>query len=147
MTSRTSSSITIARPIEEVFAALTNVENTEKWFPANVKEWWTSEPPHGVGSTRHAVATIGWFRSHNDAVVTVFEPPRRAVMKGTSKTAPFEAALAFESVEHGTRVDATTEIFLRGPAKLFGPMFTRWYGGSWERGLAKLKALMESSEL
>lgn len=147
MTSRTSSSITIARPIEEVFAALTNVENTQKWFPANVKEWWTSEPPHGVGSTRHAVATIGWFRSHNDAVVTVFEPPRRAAMRGTSKNAPFEATLSFSPVEGGTRVDVATDLFLRGPAKLLGPTFTRWYGGNWDRGLLKLKALMESGQL
>ncbi|MDP9273746.1 MAG: hypothetical protein M3O93_09535 [Chloroflexota bacterium] len=41
-------SITINRPIEDVFAVLTNVENTGKWLPADVTEWWTSEPPHGV---------------------------------------------------------------------------------------------------
>ena len=42
------SSIVIVRPIEDAFAVLTNVENTGKWFPGNVKEWWTSPPPHGV---------------------------------------------------------------------------------------------------
>lgn len=147
MASRVSSSITIGRPIEDVFAALTNLENTEKWFPAKVKEWWTSEPPHGAGSTRHAVVTIGWFRSENDAVATVYESPRRAVMKGTSKNAPFEATLNFAPVEDGTCVEATTEMFLRGPAKLFGPLFIRWYGGNWDRGLVNLKAMMESGEL
>ena len=147
MTSRVSSSVTIGLPVEDVFAVLTNVENTEKWFPAQVQEWWTSEPPHGVGSTRHAVARMGWFRSENDAVVTVYEPPRRGVMKGTSKNAPFEATLNFSPVEGGTRVDVATELFTHGPAKLFGPMFLRWYGGNWDRGLLKLKALMESGEL
>jgi carbon monoxide dehydrogenase subunit G len=145
--SRVSSSITIGRPIEDVFAALTNVENTEKWFPAKVKEWWTSEPPHRVGSTRHAVVSIGWLRSQNDAVATVYEPPRRAVMKGTSTNAPFEATLNFEPVEGGTRVEATTELDLRGPAALFGPMFARWYGSNWDRGLVKLKTMMESGQL
>ena len=147
MASRVSSSITIGRPIEDVFSVLTNVENTEKWFPAKVKERWTSEPPHGVGSTRHAVVTMGWFRSENDAVATVYEPPHRAAMKGTSSNAPFEATLTFESAEGGTRVEATTELFLRGPAKLFGAMFARWYGRSWDRGLVKLKMMMESGEL
>jgi len=80
-------------------------------------------------------------------VVTVFEPPRRGVMKGTSKNAPFEATLNFEPVEGGTRVEATTELFLRGPARLAEPMFKRWYGSSWDRGLVNLKALMESGEL
>ena len=147
MASRVSSSATIGRPIEDVFAALTNVENTEKWFPAKVKEWWTSEPPLGVGSTRHAVTAMGWFHAENDAVVTVYEPPRRAAMKGTSKNAPFEATLSFSTVEGGTRVDVATDLFLRGPAKLLGPMFIRWYGGNWDRGLLKLKALMESGQL
>lgn len=147
MATHITSSITIGRPIEDVFAALTNVENTEKWFPARVKEWWTSEPPYGVGSTRHAVLTIGWFRSENDAVATVYEPPRRAVLRGISKNAPFEATLTFEPVESGTRVEAMTELSLRGPATLFGPLFARWYGNSWDRGLVKFKALMESGEL
>jgi len=116
MTFRVASSITIDRPIEDVFATLTNVENSEKWFPARVKEWWTSEPPHGVGSTRHAIVTMGWFRSQNDAVATVDEPPRRAVMRGMSSNAPFEATLKFQPVDGGVRVQATTELFLRGPA-------------------------------
>jgi len=30
--------IAISRPIEDVFAVLTNVENTGKWFPGNVAE-------------------------------------------------------------------------------------------------------------
>ncbi len=147
MAFRVSSSITIGRPIEDVFAVLTDVENTERWFPAKVREWWTSEPPHGVGSTRHAVVPMGWFRSENDAIATVYEPPNRAVMKGTSSNAPFEATLTFEPAEGGTRVEATIELFLRGPAKLFGGMFARWYGRSWERGLVNLKTMMESGEL
>ncbi|MDQ2934416.1 MAG: SRPBCC family protein [Chloroflexota bacterium] len=147
MASGISSSITINRPIEDVFAVLTNVENTEKWFPAKVKEWWTSQPPHGVGSTRRARVKMGWFSSENDAVATVYEPPRRAVMEGTSANAPFEATLTFEPVAGGTRLEATIELSLRGPAKLFGGMFARWYGKSWERGLANLKRMMEAGEL
>lgn len=144
---RVSNSITIRRPIEDVFAALTNVENTEKWFPAKVKEWWTSDPPHGVGSTRHAVVTMGWFRTENDAVATVYEPPRRAVMTGTSRNAPFKATLEFLPVEGGARVDVVTELLLRGPAQFFGPLFARWYGGNWAQGLIRLKTMMESGEL
>ena len=147
MTLQVSNSITIARPIEDVFAVLTDVENTEKWWPSTVKEWWTSEPPHGLGSTRHAVSRIGPFRSENDAVVTEYEPPRRGAMRGTSRNAPFEATLSFLSVEGGTRVDVVIALFLRGPARLVGPLFLRWYGRNWERGMLKLKLMMESGEL
>jgi carbon monoxide dehydrogenase subunit G len=141
------SSIVINRPIEDVFAVLTNVENTGKWFPGNVEEWWTSPPPHGVGSTRRARVKVGLFTTENDAVATVYEPPTRAVMRGTSRNAPFEADLKFTAVDDGTRVDSDIEMFMRGPAKLFGGMFTRWYGKSWEQGLVNLKRMMESGQL
>ena len=147
MASSVHSSITINRPIEDVFAVLTNVENTGKWFPGNVKEWWTSPPPHGAGSTRRARVKVGLMTTENDAVATVFEPPNRAGMKGISKNAPFEAMLTFEPVEGGTRVETNIDLFMRGPAKLFGGMFTRWYGKSWEKGLANLKRMMEAGEL
>lgn len=141
------SSITINRPIEDVFDVLTNVENSGKWSPGNVKEWWTSPPPHGVGSTRRARVKLGLVTTENDAVATVYEPPNRAVMKGISKNAPFEATLEFEPVEGGTRVDVTIELFLRGPARLVGGPFLRWYGKSWDQGMVNLKRMMESGEL
>jgi carbon monoxide dehydrogenase subunit G len=141
------SSITINRPIEDVFDLLTDVENTGKWFPADVKECWTSPPPHGVGSTRRARVKMGLITTENDAVATVFAPPHRAGMKGTSKNAPFEAMLTFEPVEGGTRVESNIDLDMRGPAKLFGGMFTRWYGKSWDQGLVNLKRMMEAGEL
>lgn len=147
MASSVHSTITINRPIEDVFAVLTNVQNTGKWFPGNVTEWWTSPPPHGVGSTRRARVKVGLMTTENDAVATVFEPPHRAGMRGTSKNAPFEADLRFAAVEGGTRVESDIELFMRGPAKLFGGMLTRWYGKSWDQGLVNLKRMMESGEL
>jgi uncharacterized protein YndB with AHSA1/START domain len=141
------SSITINRPIEDVFAVLTNVENTEKWFPGNVKEWWTSPAPHGVGSTRRARVKMGQRTTQNDAVTTVYEPPHRAGIKGTSKNAPFDAMLTFEQVGDGTEVDVQIEMFLHGPVRLFGGPFARWYGDSWDKGLVNLKRMMESGEL
>lgn len=147
MASAVHSSIVINRPIEDVFAVLTNVEKTDKWFPGNVQEWWTSAPPHGVGSIRRARVKMGWFTAENDAVVTVYEPPQRAGLKGTSKNAPFEAEFTFEPVDGGTRVESNIDLDLHGPAKLFGQMFIRWYGRSWDQGLRNLKRMMEAGEL
>ena len=55
--------------------------------------------------------------------------------------------LTFAPVEGGTRVETNIDLFMRGPAKLFGGMFTRWYGRSWDQGLVNLKRMMESGEL
>jgi uncharacterized protein YndB with AHSA1/START domain len=139
--------ITIRRPIEDVFAVLTNVENTGKWFPGNVEEHWTSPPPHGVGSTRHAVATMFGRRTENDAVVTEYQPPRRAAMQGTTPNAPMVATLIFAPDGDGTRVDVTSEITLRSAMRIIGPVVAALYGRAWARGLVKLKQLMESGAL
>jgi carbon monoxide dehydrogenase subunit G len=147
MTSSVHSSIVINRPIEDVFAVLTNVENTGKWFPGNVQEWWTSPPPHGVGSTRRARVKTGLITTENDAVVTVYEPPNRGVMRGTSKNASFEADLQFTAVEGGTRVDTRIGFFMTGPARLVEGIFIRWYGKSWDQGMVNLKRMMEGGEL
>jgi carbon monoxide dehydrogenase subunit G len=140
-------SITIGRPIEDVFGIVTDVENTGKWFPGNVQEYWTSPPPHGVGSTRHAVVTMLGRRTENDAVTTEYLPPHRAAMKGTSQNAPFLVTLQFTPDGEDTRVEVTSEIALRGASRIIGPVVSALYGRSWARGLANLKRMMESGAL
>ena len=146
MTSFTNT-IVIQRPIEEVFGVLTNVENTGKWFPANVEEHWTSPPPHGVGSTRRAAVTMLGRRTENDAVATVFEPPHRAAMQGTSPNAAFLTTLTFQDDAGGTRVYVETGFTFRGTQRLVGRLFAGWYRRAWDRGLENLKRMMESGEL
>jgi uncharacterized protein YndB with AHSA1/START domain len=143
----TTNGINISRPIEDVFAVLTDVENTGTWFPGNVEEHWTSPPPHGVGSTRHAVVTMLGRRTENDAVTTEYDPPRRAAMQGTSDNAPFLVTLTFAPDGDGTRVEVASEISLRGASRILGPLVTAMYGRSWARGLANLKRMMESGDL
>ena len=138
---------TIRRPIDEVFAVITDVEKTGTWFPGDVEEHWTSPPPHGLGSTRHAVVTMLGRRQENDAVTTEFEPPHRAAMRGTTPNAPFTVTLSFSTIPEGTRVDVVSEIALTGAARLFGPLVAAVYGRMWSRGLSRLKQLMESGAL
>ena len=139
--------IHIRRSVEDVFAVLTNVELTGRWYPAQVEEWWTSAPPHGVGSTRRARVRVLGRTMENDAVVTVNEPPRLAAMKGTSRNAPFEVTLAFKPDGDGTRVEVESVFHLSGMLRLFMPIFVRGYERGWARGLGNLKRMMESGEL
>jgi len=145
--SRIRSSIVIEKPIEDVFAVLTDVEKTERWWPGDVKEYWTSPPPRGVGSTRHAVITTFGRRTETDAVATEYDPPHRAVMTGTSPNAPFVAVFDFRSEGGGTRVEMTTDFNFQGAQRVVGPIFVRWMARQWDDGLATLKRMMESGEL
>jgi uncharacterized protein YndB with AHSA1/START domain len=139
--------ITIRRSIEDVFAVLTDVEHTGTWFPGDVEEHWTSPPPHGVGSTRHAVVRMWGRTTENDATVLEYDPPIRAVIAGTSSNAPFVGTLVFARESEGTSVEVTTELLLRGAARIALPFFSAWYGRAWARGLLTLKELMEAGEL
>jgi uncharacterized protein YndB with AHSA1/START domain len=139
--------ITIKRPIGDVFAVLTDVEHTGTWFPGNVTEHWTSPPPHGLGSTRHAVVVMWGRRTENDAVTTEYRPPFRAAMRGTSSNAPFEATLDFRETPDGTAVEVVSDLQMRGAQRLLGPVVAAVYGRAWGRGLATLKELMESGAL
>jgi len=145
--SRVSVSATIRRPIEDVFAILTDVERTADWFPADVEERWTSPPPHGVGSTRHAVVRVGGRTSENDAVVTAYDPPRLAAMRGITPGAEFDAVLRFSEIEGGTRVEVDVDLAARGLRRLVMPVFASWYRRSWRAGLATLARRMEAGEL
>ena len=139
--------IEIRRPIEDVFAVLTDVTKTGRWYPANVEEWWTSPPPHAVGSTRRARTWVLGRAMENDAVVTAYDPPRMAAMRGLSRNAPFEATLRFEAIDGGTRATVQTAFDLSGVMRLVGPLFIPAYDRGWERGLQNLKRMMESGEL
>ncbi|MEP6470275.1 MAG: SRPBCC family protein [Chloroflexota bacterium] len=147
MTAPTRHTVEIKRAIEDVFAVLTDVTLTGRWYPAKVEEWWTTPPPHGVGSVRRARVLVMGRGVENDAVVTEHDPPRRAAMKGLSRSAPFEVTLAFEPVDGGTRVEIDSAFHLRGVMRLIGPAFVKSYERGWERGLATLKQMMEAGEL
>lgn len=138
--------ITIHRPIEDIFAVITDVEQTGRWFPANVEEHWTSPPPYGVGSTRHAVARVMGRRSENDAVVTEYDPPRRGQIRTTSGP-PVTVTIDLRPVADGTRVDVTSEIGLAGLTRPFGPLASAFYGRAWTRGLRTLKRMLEAGVL
>jgi uncharacterized protein YndB with AHSA1/START domain len=140
-------SVAILRPIEAVFAVLTDVTLTGRWYPAKVQEWWTTPPPYGVGSIRRASITVMGRATENEAVVTEYEPPRRAAMKGLSRMAPFEVTLDFQPMAGGTHVVVDSAFHFRGWMRLVGPAFVGSYNRGWDRGLANLKRMMEAGEL
>jgi carbon monoxide dehydrogenase subunit G len=140
-------SIVIERPIEDVFAVVTDVTKTGRWFPGDVEEHWVTPPPHGVGSVRHAVVTIMGRKAENDATVTEFDPPRRGVMAGAQQGVRWTATITCAPEGDGTRLGMEFEATAGLALRMFVRPFMNWYGDSWTTGLANLKRMMESGEL
>lgn len=139
--------IVISRPIDHVFAVLTDVTLSGRWFPMDVEEEWTSPPPRGVGSTRRARVRVFGRVQQNDAVATAYEPPRLAALRGVSPSAPFDATLRFAPADNGTKVDVVINIRLGGFMRPIGWLVAHWYGGKWDTGLVNAKRMLEAGEL
>ena len=137
----------VRRPAEDVFRVLTDVEQSERWFPARLHEYWTSAPPHGVGSTRHAVVTMLGRQTENDATVTEYDPPRRAALSGAQSGLAWTAAFDFQPDGDATRVVLDFEASASGAVRVAMRPFLWWSRRAWQRGLARFTRMMESGEL
>ncbi len=140
-------SITINRPVEEVFAVLSNPENGPKWSSGSSEAKITSQGPIGVGTRYRSVRQALGRRIESETEITEYEPNRRYATKSISGPFPMESAVTFERVEGGTRVTGTLMGEPGGFFKLAEPLLVRTAKRQFEGDLANLKDLMEAHAL
>src|SRR5215510_10545358 len=118
-------SVIINRPIEEVFAFVTNLENERAWQPEIESIQFTSEGPMQVGTTfREARRTFG-RRYEWHFKVTEFESPKIFSIQTLSGTMPYQGSRLFETAPGGTKVTEMGELQTNGLLKLFDPLMAR----------------------
>jgi len=140
-------SIMINRPVEEVFAVLSNVENNPKWSSAFLEVMKTSEGPIGVGTTWRGVGKFLSQRIETEIEVTEYEPDRKSTQKSKSRPFPTEVRWTFELVEGGTRVNVRLDAEPGGFFKVAEPLVAKMAKRNSEGDLANLKDLMEAHAL
>lgn len=141
------SSTTINRPVEEVFAVVSNLENNPKWSPVFLEAKKTSEGPIGVGITWRAVQKALGQRLECEVEVTEYEQNRKSAQVTKSGPIPVEVLLTFEPVEGGTRFSVALEAEVGGFFKLAEPLVKTMAKRSIETDNANLKDLMEAHAL
>ena len=136
-------SITIAKPVEEVFAFVSDVANFAKWNKQAGQSEQSSEGPVGLGTKYRGSydfmgRTMQWVSE-----IVEFEANRKAVQH--IRMGPTEMTMGWflEPVEGGTRFTIRTEGPTGGLAALAGPVMNRTMGKDAEDNLARLKALLE----
>ena len=137
-------STVIYRPIEEVFAVLSNEENRSKWSSTTIEVKKTSQGPIGVGTTWRGVDRIFGRQMERESIYTEYEPNRKITQKSTSGAVPFEVQFLYEPIAGGTRVIVIAEAQPSGLFRLAGPLFMRLRKRQFARDLATLKAMMEA---
>jgi uncharacterized protein YndB with AHSA1/START domain len=138
----------INRPVEDVFAVLSDPENAPKWSLNAIEEKLTSPPPVRVGTTRRAlVRSLGGGTTENHAVCTAFELNRRLAWKSTSGLVPFSVTVDMTPVDGATRLDSTWAFEFHGPLRLVAPLLQLMFKRAMQRDVENLKLLMEAGML
>jgi uncharacterized membrane protein len=140
-------SIVINRPIEEVFAFLSDMENNLKWRSSQIEVKKTSEGPIGVGTTYRMVNNVLGRRIETEAEVIEYKPNRKFTSKDNSGNFPLVAQRIFEPVEGGTQVRGVLEAEPVGFFKLAGPLLESMAKRRVQADLANLKGMMEAHAL
>ena len=142
--------VVVARPVNEVFAVLTNPTLSPKWSRNAIKGELLTPGPPGVGSRRRAVVK-GLFGGTIESVmeVTELEPNRMVALKlisaswgGTGRT-----KYTFTPVGAATRVDWHWELEPGGWLKPFAGPLMAVIARGFQRDLNNFKAMMEAVEL
>jgi uncharacterized protein YndB with AHSA1/START domain len=140
---RMEASVVIKRPLEEVFAYVTDVGSWVKWHTGLVEAEQTSEGPVGVGTTCRGVSEFLGRRDEWTSEVTAFEPNEKVEQQMVWGPMKIAQTLTFEPVDDGTRFTLAGEGETGGIFKMAEPIVNRMMKKQGEANLANLKRILE----
>ncbi len=134
-------SIVIRRPLDVVFAFVTDLRNETRWQP-EIKSVTLDGPLRAGGTFAEQRYTFGrrydWhFR------ITHLEPPHRISIETVTGTAPYRGSRCFQAVEGGTRVTESGELVLPRVLRGLDPLFAWMSRRPLRTAYGRLKALLE----
>jgi uncharacterized membrane protein len=117
--------VLISRPLDEVFAFVSDVRNRPQWDDSVDSEELTSPEPIGVGTTvRTRLRSMG--REYQYIwEIDEHEPPTRMKVESTSGPFPTTLAFQFDGQDGGTRVEASVTGRPTGLMRLLQPLIAR----------------------
>jgi uncharacterized protein YndB with AHSA1/START domain len=137
---------TIKRPVDEVFAVISDLSNNPRWISAVNETTQTSDGPIGVGTTWHSVGKFLGRRLESDTEYTEFDPDHRFTFEATTPF-PMTVTFRFESVAEGTRVEQVVDAEPGGFFKLVGPLLVTAAKRQFQNDLDNLRDLLEADAL
>lgn len=140
--------VTIARPVEDVFAVLSDVKKVPIWSSNTIDEILLTPGPLRTGSRRRAVVRGFAGRTmQNEAEMVEFEPNRRMVVEVLDAPVPARIVIEFTPVDGGTRLDWTGIVSPRGLLAPTASLIARLNRRMFEKDLRNLRDLLNRGEL
>jgi hypothetical protein len=136
-------SITINRPVAEVFAYVSDVSNEPAWHTDVLEARQTSEGPIGIGTTFLILVKPSMGVSEGVTEVIGFDPNRRQVMWGEMGSMRPTITDLFEPADGGTKFTRRIQIEASGLMRLMLPLVRPMTGKIWTGFLANLKRVLE----
>jgi hypothetical protein len=136
--------VTIRRPIEDVFVLLADFENIPRWNYAILQTKKICPGPVGVGTTYRQIRSLP-SRSEEGFQVTVFEPTSRLEIHGD--IGPFTATLSYllAPLGNGTRLTNSVDLQPTSRAlRLLAPLAALRVKTAVAANLRTLKQLLET---
>jgi carbon monoxide dehydrogenase subunit G len=141
---RLEKSIVIRKPIEEVFAFVTDMDKVKSWLPVkNVQK--LSDGPMGVGSTFSATAELMGKQFPGKIQVTQYEPSRLFSFKVIDGPAPVTNTITFTSVPEGTNLTTVGDVELTGVMKLSSSFMMPMIRKQLDTQISNLKNAVEAA--
>ena len=135
-------SLTITRPVEEVFAFVTNLDTWPKWQSDLVEVKNTSPDPLAAGSTYTVVSMARGREQEVHYTVDEFEANNKITVSSPG-TFNIDIQTTFTQVNEGTQVQVRTDITSGGLRKILEPLGERWFKEQTESSYGVLKGLLE----
>ena len=137
-------SVTINRPVEEVWDFIGSFENTTRWSRGVLEARQTSDGSLGVGSTLQTVVKAFGRRRTADYLVTEYEPNHAFAFEVTSGPMTSRARYSVEPAGAGTRLTASGEAQATGLYKLLAPVLVRTLERHSQDDLTNVKRILEA---
>ena len=136
--------LVINRPIEEVFAFISNPENQPRWRATTLEISRTSSEPLGIGSIVKGRFTFLGRPFEGNLEIIALEPHRSYTARMVGGPFPLEARYTLKPAGSGTQLTLVIEGEPGGFFKLAEPLVVSLAKRSYEADLHNLKDLLEA---
>lgn len=139
--------ITINRPVEEVFAYVSDLTRGPEWQPGLVEVRRITEGPEGVGTQYTGVRKFMGRKMESVIEFTTYEPNKKLVFKSISGDSPLVQSFLFEPTPEGTKLIARLELQTPGLMSLAKPLIASSLKRDVDTNYSILKNLLENKAI